>query len=126
MRIHQDWLIRQIQLLLHFIARVIFKKEYIVYTVEDSEATTETDLLYASLMALLKDSDIGGAEDLLFHNFEKDNLRYLELAVDFYQRLNKLSDEELKAGNFSREEIQEGLKDILVQAGIIIPLALDN
>lgn len=126
MRIHQDWLIRQIQLLIHFIARVIFKKEYIDYTVEDTEKVTETDLLYARLIALLKKSAIGEAEDLLFRNFEKDNPRYLELAMDFYQRLNKLSDEELETGNFSREEIQEGVKDILDQAGIIIPLSLDN
>ena len=33
--------------------------------------------------------------------------------MDFYNRLNKLNDEELEMADFTREEIKSGLEDIL-------------
>ena len=42
------------------------------------------------------------------------------VAIDFYQRLNNLNNEFLQANNFSREEIEEGLRDIAKRSGIQI------
>ena len=38
--------------------------------------------------------------------------------MDFYARLNDLSDAQLKAGGFERDEIQEGLRDLSEQFGV--------
>ena len=42
------------------------------------------------------------------------------VAVDFYHRLNNLDDGVLQENDFSREEIEEGLRDIASKAGIVI------
>jgi len=42
----------------------------------------------------------------------------LEIAIDFYDRLNELSDEQLEKGDFTREEIKIGLSDALKLFGI--------
>jgi hypothetical protein len=37
----------------------------------------------------------------------------VKIALDFYDRLNKLSDGELEIADFSREEIKSGIDDVL-------------
>jgi hypothetical protein len=49
----------------------------------------------------------------LFERIESSDINYLTIAVDFYNRLNKLSDEQLEKSNFSRVEIKSGLEDVL-------------
>jgi hypothetical protein len=49
---------------------------------------------------------------------DKNDKRYLELALDFYKRLNDLDDDALEAGGFTREEINEGLGDVLEAFGV--------
>ena len=62
--------------------------------------------------------DIGGAEDRLYQRAEPEDRRYLELAVDFYSRLNDLSDEQLEQGGFARDEVQDGLRNLAAQFGV--------
>jgi hypothetical protein len=106
---HQDWLMRQIEMTAKFIAKFIFGKTselYIPYYVEDNK---EIDVLYTELERLLNEGHINAAENLLFEKANPIDIRYLELAVDFYSRLNRLTDEELEAAFFSREEVEDGL-----------------
>ena len=116
----QDWLMRQIQMLSQFVAKLIFKKDAIKYEITNELNLTRTDLLYGALRELLLKSEICEAENLLFDNYE-DSEEYLKLAVDFYDSLNKMDDAELEAGNFSREEIREGLSELLRRYGITFP-----
>lgn len=109
----QDWVMRQIEILVQFIARTIFGKTTIEYVVKDENAYTESDLLHGRLKELLAEGRICEAEDLLFNSIDSENVSYLEVAVDFYQSLNRLTDEELSAANFSREEISEGLASVI-------------
>ncbi len=64
------------------------------------------------MIILLEQGKINEAENLLFENLDTDNKRYMELALDFYERLNNFEDDFLEENNFSREEIEEGLKEI--------------
>lgn len=108
----QDWILRQIDTLVQFVARVVFQKDYIQYDVEDADHLTETDDLYMKLNTLLRAGKICEAEDLLFDS-RSSSREFLAVAVDFYQKLSKMSDEELEAHNFSRQEIYDGLKEIV-------------
>jgi Family of unknown function (DUF6483) len=52
------------------------------------------------------------AEDVLFEMVESEEAvegGFIGQGIDFYQRLLKKSDADLKAGNLSREEVEEGL-----------------
>ncbi|HHY23454.1 MAG TPA: hypothetical protein GX527_04340 [Clostridiaceae bacterium] len=113
MMYQQDWMMRQIESMVQGIARLIFKKDTITYELIDETNYTKTDLYYKELLELLNSSKINEAENLLFERIESSDINYLTIAVDFYNRLNKLSDEQLEKSNFSRVEIKSGLEDVL-------------
>lgn len=114
----QDWIMRQIESFAALLARMFFNKETTEYQVSQGEIDTETDLLYKQLCELVNDGKINEAEDLLFDKIDPNNKRYLELAIDFYSKLNALSDSFLENSNFTREEIDEGLKNVADIFGI--------
>lgn len=111
---------RQIEMLIQFISRMVFKKDSVKYEITNVVNPSPTDLLYAKLKALLRKSSICEAEDLLFLHYEA-SLEYMKLAVDFYQTLNGMRDDELEAHHFSREEIRQGLNDLMQRYGLGLP-----
>lgn len=53
------------------------------------------------------------AENILFEEIEKNKSDQMyKIALDFYETLSEKSNEELLSGNFSKDEIFQGLKDI--------------
>lgn len=110
---HQDWLMRQITSLIQMIGRLIFKKDTVQVNIYDESSSAKIHLLHERLIDLLIQLKINEAEDLLFESVDTSDLTYVKIAIDFYSRLNKLSDEELESADFTREEIKSGLEDIL-------------
>ncbi len=53
------------------------------------------------------------AEDIIFELVVKRNELVFDKAVSFYKKLQSKTGEELKAGNFSIEEVNDGLGEIL-------------
>ena len=109
---------RQIQMLAQMLAKMLFGKETTDYIIENEEELNGTDLLYKAISELLKKGDICGAEDLLFEALENGGKENLEVAIDFYAKLNKMTDGELESANFSREETEEGLRNAVAMFGL--------
>ena len=118
MNFQQDWVLRQIENLAHFIARLLFGVDEVTYEVADETNLTPTDETFLQLMELLALRDLCAAENLLYENYEPGNLKYLALAVDFYQRLNAMSSGELAACNFSRAEVHDGFREFATRYGV--------
>lgn len=121
MQMSQDWLMRQIQVLAVSAAQLLFGRGSIEYKLDDENNLSVTDQLHKRLVALLAAHRLGEAEDLLFEQLDFTNRTYLVLAVDFYERLNALTDEELNAADFPRIEIDSGLYEVLRRFGIYLP-----
>jgi len=64
------------------------------------------------LRDLTEKCKINEAENLLFEMLDSDNNDHFVLAIDFYKRLNSLSDNDLEQADFSREEIIKGLGEV--------------
>lgn len=64
---------------------------------------------YLSFRQMIDDGNINEAENLLQEGLDIHDKADLELALLFYHYLNQKDDEFLKANNFSREEIQDGV-----------------
>lgn len=64
---------------------------------------------YLSFRQMIDDGNINEAENLLQEGLDIHDKADLELALLFYHYLNQKDDEFLKAHNFSREEIQDGV-----------------
>ncbi|OLS03080.1 DUF6483 family protein [Tissierella creatinophila] len=114
----EDWLIRQIKNTIRIIMWILFKRKSVEYEIVDEYNYKKTDLLHKEILKLLSELKINKAENLLFETIDSGDLNFLRLSLDFYNRLNGLSDEELKKGNFAREEIEMGLNDILEIYGV--------
>ena len=104
----EDWMMRQVEALARSIAYLVFHKDTTLYVPTGAEK--------------LEAGDIGEAEDLLFQASEEGGLECLEVGVDFYARLNDLTDDQLKQAGFGRDEIQEGLQDLADQFGVSLSL----
>ena len=113
-----DYLMRQVEALSETVAHLVFRKQSADYVPTNQE--TPADALYFNLHQLVEQGKIAQAEDALYEACDLNDPTCLEVAVDFYAHLNNLTDQELEAGDFSREEIQEGLKDLLDQFGITL------
>ena len=113
MLMEKDWFMRQIEMTVQFVAKLVFHKNDIEYEIPDPQQLSGSDRLSLELRELVANGKIGQAEDLLFERMDTGDKRFLELALDFYKRLNDLNDEKLEAGGFTREEINEGLGDVL-------------
>ena len=113
----QDYIMRQIRDLVRFLAKVFLKKDSAIYELPDMGQYTNTDYLHKELLFLLSQGKINEAENLLFENMNINNKRYMELALDFYGRLNNFTDDYLEENNFTRKEIGEGLEELIKEFG---------
>ena len=126
MPITQDWLMRQIEVIGRTLAKIIFNKDSPEYVIIDERQLTETDIVYNKLCKLIGGGKINEAENLLFDKIEEEldenpeNKFYLEVAIDFYMRLNDLSNKELENCGFEREEIDDGIREVAEIYGINI------
>ena len=125
MGFQDDWIMRQIEMMTHFIASVVFGKKEGGITYEPGCSETYsgepslTDKLYYQLSRMIEEGKICEAEDVLFENIQFGD-DYIRLASDFYQKLNKLSDKELEKADFSREEVCDGYIEIMALLGVPI------
>lgn len=71
------------------------------------------EILRGVLKRLVEEKNYSKAEDVLFNELEnKTSEELYNIAVEFYNLLLEKSDDDLKGGNFSKKEVQQGLEDI--------------
>lgn len=109
-----------VSFLVNFLAKILLNKDTVTYELPAVEKYTQTDYLHEQLLSLIKQGKINEAENMLYEELDPKNKRYIELALDFYGRLNNLDDEFLEKNNFPREEIEQGLKAIAKEFGVSI------
>lgn len=115
----KDYIMGIITNLIRFLSKIFYGKDIAMYELSENEQYAESDNLHRKLLTLLSDGKINEAENILFKKLNPKNNRDMMVAIDFYQRLNNLDNKFLQESNFSREEIEEGLRDIAKRAGIV-------
>ena len=118
---HHDWVMREIEMTVRFVAETIFKTDTVQYEILDGANLSETDLLHRQIVELLDDRRLWQAEHILLQNMDKETLDNLLLAVEFYQSLNQMTDAELAEREFGREDVMDGLSAVLHRFNIIFP-----
>ena len=72
-----------------------------------------SDYIRILLKSFVLKHEYNKAENILFEEIKKNKSEKIyKIALDFYDLLMDQSDDKLKNGNFSREEIFQGLKDV--------------
>lgn len=118
-----DWFMLQIQMMVQFIAKVVFDKDpYAIealYETESGEGGNEP--LDKELASLLAQSRFQEAEALVRRNLSSQRLEGLKSALYFYNALNQMPDERLEAHGFSREMIRQALDELTQLYQITVP-----
>lgn len=71
------------------------------------------DILQIILKRLVENGNYNKAENILFEALNKNKSHEIyQTALNFYNLLLEKSDEKLKKGNFTREEIYQGMEDV--------------
>lgn len=110
---NNDYILRMIEDLGRVLRQVFLQEEEEMFEIVDEEGRfSESDFLGYRVGRLLLERRINEAENLLFDEIEPGipQPSFLAVGVHFYEDLQELSDEELEAADFSREEIAEGLE----------------
>lgn len=65
------------------------------------------------MRTLVSDGQINEAENLVFDYLDKRMPVFAAIGLEFYARISELEEKELKAADFSVEEIGDGIRDLL-------------
>lgn len=121
MVVTQEWIYKQIQGVIKLAAMMMFRKGINELTLENKFEDTEVEKLRSRIIALINNNEFNAAEDLLFDSLDPEDKSYLELALEFYHRLNEIETDILEEYDFSRTEIESGLNDVLKVYDVVLP-----
>ncbi|MCM1500297.1 MAG: DUF6483 family protein [Clostridium sp.] len=113
----QDYIMRLIKEMVRTILKLIFHIDTDNPGIELLNDKEAQDILNR-LTDMVDAGNINEAENHIFEITADNDMKHLEMAVLFYSYLNDKDDEFLQAHNFSRDEIQLGLKDLLARYGM--------
>lgn len=107
----QDYILRLIKEMVRALLKLLFHvdtESQIEELLEEKEQKQTLD----SLLDMIDDGDINGAENRLYELLSHGKKEMLGAALLFYSYLNEKDDDFLAEQNYSREEIALGLKSI--------------
>lgn len=80
---------------------------------KETVAITEDELLEIMIGKCLSEGKINEAENMIFEAMKsRKSAKDLEIALSFYEEINKWDEDKLEKYNFSKQEIVEGLEDV--------------
>ena len=94
-------------------AKVLFHKEKHQDAEINVQSLSGNDVLTIMLKKLSNEGKFNEAENIIFERVEDNPSKELcQIALNYYNTLLEKDDQELKTGNFSKEEIYQGIEDI--------------
>lgn len=110
---NNDYILRLAEELGKFAAKALLHKEQEEYENINLDSLSSEEILNILLKKLIREGKYNEAENILFEELNKnpsDDL--VNIGKKFYNVLLSKNDEELIRGNFSRQEVLQGLKDM--------------
>ena len=114
----QDYILRQIEILMQGIRRVFFGKREKGAAAFAVSGALPGALWYTRVLERLEAGDVNGAENLLFALMDPAVPQGLLAALDFYNRLRRIPEERLLESGFSLAEVEQGLLDAAALYGL--------
>lgn len=113
----QDFIMRQIQQILKVLVKVLFNidSETISSSLIQNMETRETA---DDLLRKIDRGNINEAENVLSELIKNRTLNNLLAGIVFYSYLNEKDDEYLESNDFTRDEVEDGIKHLLSKYGL--------
>lgn len=112
-----NFLESQIKNTVKFLLKTLFRIDVAGDTNDFLETKRERES-FKNLQDLVDQGEVNLAENELFELEDEEDLSVLKIGLLFYYYLNSLSEAFLFRNNFSREEINMGLQDLISEYGL--------
>lgn len=113
----QDYIVRMIKEMVRAVLKLLFNIDTQSPAIDLLERAEEKAALEA-LLDMIDEGRIDEAENKIYEATESLDKNALKMALLFYSYLNDKSDEFLEEHNFSRNEVKQGLMDIVSRYGL--------
>lgn len=113
----QDYIMRQIQQIIKVLVKVLFNVDSETIT-SSMIQDTETRETAEYLLKKIDGGNIGEVENEFSELTENKIMDNLLLGMVFYSYLNEKDDDYLESNNFSRDEVENGIKRLLSDYGL--------
>lgn len=113
----QDYIMRIIKEMICAVLKLVFQIDAAAPEEEMVKDAVRLENL-KKLLAMMNNGDINKAENCLMEWTVSGKQEDLLMGLLFYSRLNEKTDDFLEEHAYSREEIQEGLEDLIAQYGL--------
>lgn len=115
--LEQDHIIKLIKEMVRAILKLLFHINTESPSTELLEESEQKETLN-ELLDMIDEGKINEAENLIYEITEETDRSNLEIALLFYSYLNDKTDDFLENNDFSRDEIKQGLTDIVSKYGL--------
>ncbi|MCM1100238.1 MAG: DUF6483 family protein [Clostridium sp.] len=113
----QDYVMRLIKEMIRAILKLLFNINTQSPSAELLQESEQKETLH-KLLAMIDEGRINEAENLIYEITEETDIGNLKTALLFYSYLNDKDDDFLEDNNFSRDEIKQGLTDVISKYGL--------
>ncbi|MGC4018286.1 MAG: DUF6483 family protein [Muricomes sp.] len=117
MNLGRDYIMRMIKAATAAMTRIVFQKSDSSYEISVEESCAATDC-YEQILKMADEGHINEAEEFLYQKLDRANQKCLEMGIGFYDHLNGYEDDFLIKNGYSRDEIGDGIRELLGEYGL--------
>ena len=113
----KDYIMRIIKEMFRMLFSLLFGRRYSVVEVESVNKYEVEGKSLDELLDMADAGQINEAENILLDGIDYGNKENVAMAALFYRHLSEMDDSFLMDNNYSKEEVLEGLKSLVREAG---------
>lgn len=113
----KDYIMRIIKEMVRVLFSLMLGKKYVAVEMERDNGYEVSGRKLAELLEMIDRGEINKAENLLLESLDYSDKNSIAAAAMFYQYLSEKEEKFLIEHDFSREEVFDGIKRLMRQAG---------
>ncbi|MBD5522827.1 MAG: hypothetical protein HDR04_00095 [Lachnospiraceae bacterium] len=113
----KDYIMRIIKEMVRVLFSLMLGKKYVSVEQEAKNGYEVSGKKLNELLTMIDNGEINEAENLMLEDIDYSNRNELAAAALFYQYLSEKNDEFLQKNNYSKEEVLDGINQIMQKAG---------
>ena len=113
----KDYIMRIIKEMVRVLFSLMLGKKYVSVEQEAKNGYEVSGKKLDELLTMIDNGEINEAENLMLEDIDYSNRNELAAAALFYQYLSEKNEDFLQENNYSKEEVLDGINQIMQKAG---------
>lgn len=113
----KDYIMRMIKEMTRILFSLVLGKNYVQVELPEEDKYHVSGKMLNEFKAMIDRGEINEAENILLEDIDYGSEDEVAVAIRFYQYIGEKGEDFLRANNYSKEEVLEGLKLLAENAG---------